>query len=145
MRETPKQTKRKYPLLKSLFKKSPSYAKDRFDPFRVAGAPIKFDRSKKNKKTNNSKITSINAEELIDFFVYGKDDRTNEVHIAFKKNVFYGAYLKLIFEKSGIIASFIVDNEEAQRAINSYGSDILAHLQKKGFKTNKFEIINNSN
>lgn len=74
-------------------------------------------------------------EDMVDMMLVGDDeDGGQQIHLAFKDDVFGGLYLKLARTPDGLFATFLVPDDGARRAVNGQVDELLSRLRSRGMK-----------
>jgi hypothetical protein len=81
--------------------------------------------------------------ELVDMVLVGADDSAThvpEVHLQFKAEVLGGLMLRLQKEPEGLVATFVVADASARRAVVDQVEALLDHLRLRGFAVLRHRI-----
>ena len=82
--------------------------------------------------------------ELVDMVLVGADDADSgqpEVHLKFKADVFGGLHLRLIRQRDGLVAHFVVGDAAARRAVVDHVNELVAHLKARGFSIVAHDLV----
>ncbi len=83
-----------------------------------------------------AKSTDALLGELTDMVLVSADDAHSgrpEVHLQFKGDVIEGLHLRLVKEKDGLAAFFVVQDALARRAVEPHVEALVARLRERGF------------
>lgn len=64
----------------------------------------------------------------------------HEVHLVFKAEILGGLHLRLRKTPEGMVATFVVEDAAARRAVLDHTDGIVRHLRDRGFRVVEHEV-----
>jgi hypothetical protein len=85
-------------------------------------------------------LPDLDPEDLVDMMLVGQDDGQHQIHLAFREEVMGGLYVTLERRLDGLFATFLVDDVNDRRHLESTVGQLLARLEGRGMRIAGHEV-----